>query len=126
MVIAHDLSYGGTGYIYEAHSGLIDVASSQPIPGVLPQLRAPLPNPFNPSVAVRYDLPNAVTSARLAVLDPAGRLVRTLIDGPLPAGPGSVTWDGYNDQATAAASGIYYFRLEADGDIRTTSAALVR
>ncbi len=126
MVVAHNLYYGPTNYTYEAFSGLIDVASSEPAAGLQPQLQAPLPNPFISTVSVQYDLPRAVTAARLKVLDPAGRLVRTLVSGPLPAGPSSVTWDGRNDQAGVVASGIYYFRLVTDENVQTTRAVLLR
>ena len=44
------------------------------------------PNPFNPRTTISYDLPSGDSSehVRLVVLDVAGRVVRTLVDGNQP------------------------------------------
>jgi hypothetical protein len=52
---------------------------------------------------------------------------RTLHDGPLAAGAGSVSWNGVTENGVSAPSGIYFFRLETGvGEATTTRAALVR
>jgi len=49
------------------------------------------------------------------VFDVAGRLVATLVDGPQPAGPGSADWDGRDARGAAVSSGVYIYRITADG-----------
>ncbi len=89
------------------------------------RLHAPVPNPFNPAVQVRFELAHE-GRMRLAVYDLQGRLVRSLVDGPGSAGPGSVRWDGRDGRGRPVASGLYFFRLDAAGAKRTTKAVLLR
>ena len=70
------------------------------------------PNPFNPRTNIRFDLPGA-SSVRLTIHGVDGRLVRTLIDEPTPAGRHHVTWDGTDDRGNGVATGVYYYRLRA-------------
>lgn len=53
----------------------------------------------------------------LAVYDLKGRLVRTLVDGVLPAGPDEAVWDGRTDAGREAASGAYFYRLKTEKGI---------
>ena len=77
-------------------------------------LHANYPNPFNPSTKFSFTLLYA-DQVELTVFDPQGRLVRTLIDGLVPAGDTSVTWDGRDDAGQALPSGVYLYRLRAAG-----------
>jgi hypothetical protein len=78
-----------------------------------PSLEA-LPNPFRPSVRILYTLP-AEQAAQLAVLDPAGRRIRTLAGGVQDSGRHEVTWDGSTDDGHRAPTGIYYAILSTAG-----------
>jgi len=52
----------------------------------------------------------------LRVYDVAGRLVRTLLDEERLAGRNQrVTWNGLDDQNRRVSSGVYFYRLEAEG-----------
>ena len=77
-------------------------------------LHANYPNPFNPTTKFSFTLLYA-DQVELTVFDPQGRLVRTLIDGLVPAGDTSVTWDGRDDAGQALPSGVYLYRLRAAG-----------
>lgn len=83
------------------------------------------PNPFNPRTTVRFSLARGL-DVRLDLHDAAGRLVAVLADGPYPAGEHGVDWDGRDRQGRAAASGTYYARLRAGGEMGTVSLTLVR
>ena len=52
--------------------------------------------------------------------------VRTLLDGAQPAGRGSVTWDGMSDAGERATSGVYFYRLSAQGETRTDKMLLLK
>jgi outer membrane protein assembly factor BamB len=77
------------------------------------------PNPFNPATAIAFDVGPAGTHLQpvsLRIYDAAGRFVRTLVDSPLAPGHHVARWDGRNDAADPAASGVYFCRLEAGGE----------
>jgi hypothetical protein len=71
------------------------------------------PNPSRNGAQVRFDLPRAA-KVRLTVLDLHGRVVGVLADGELPAGRHDLRWDG-RTKLGAAAAGVYFIELEAEG-----------
>ena len=76
------------------------------------------PNPFNPHTSIPFTLA-AADAVRLQVYDLRGRLVRTLWDGPLAAGPHRLDWDGRNAAGRPVASGVYLYRLEVGGQVHS-------
>jgi hypothetical protein len=70
------------------------------------------PNPFRPATTIDFSLA-ADGRAIVRVYDAAGRVVRTLVDSALKAGPHAVVWDGFTDDGTRAASGVYFVRMES-------------
>jgi hypothetical protein len=85
----------------------------------------PAPNPFVKSTTLRFDLPRT-ESVALAVYDPSGRRVATILDGLLPAGSHAFVWDGRDDTGRPAASGAYIARLAAGREISRSHLVLVR
>ncbi len=89
-------------------------------------LEEAFPNPFNADSILRFQLPGA-GRVQLMVYNALGQRVRHLLAGePLSAGIHQVRWDGRNDAGDAAASGVYYARLEALGERRMRSLVLLR
>lgn len=83
------------------------------------------PNPFNPRTEIVFSMPQQAP-VRLAVFDTQGRLQKTLLSGTsLGAGEHRVAWDGRDRTGSRAASGIYFYRLEAVGEVRTGRMVLV-
>ncbi len=78
------------------------------------------PNPFNPSTAIRFTL-DAGRQTRLSVYDLLGREVAVLVNGTLPAGAHTVTFDASN-----LPSGVYMYKLEAGGQSMTKRMTLVK
>ena len=76
------------------------------------------PNPFNPTTTLRYALASTA-SVRLAVFSLDGRLIRTLIEGKVPAGEHQTVWDGRDEEGNVVPSGVYYYRLQA-GEVTET------
>ncbi|MBZ0267429.1 T9SS type A sorting domain-containing protein [bacterium] len=89
-----------------------------------PGLRAG-PNPFRTGTTMSFDVARPATGI-LAVHDASGRLVRTLVDGSLPAGTHHVRWDGRDRTGRRAATGVYYVRLQADAVRATEKVVLLR
>jgi hypothetical protein len=69
-----------------------------------------LPNPFGEETGIAYTLP-AKSDVLLQVFNVAGKLVRTLVDGPQPAGRWNVGWDGADENGQAVSNGVYFYRL---------------
>jgi len=78
------------------------------------------PNPFNPSTTIRYELPRS-GSVRLWVYDVMGREVEMLVNETQAAGIYEAVWDG-----TRFASGVYFYRLTAEGFRETRMMLLIR
>jgi len=82
----------------------------QPVTTARLLLAAPNPNPSSATTQLDFALPSAA-SAELTVFDAAGRRVATLVQGDLPAGRHSATWDGRAASGERAAAGLYFARL---------------
>ncbi len=107
----------------------IDISSTGGATDVPAGLRLALepnyPNPFNPKTTISFtlDRPGPVT---LRIYDPRGRVVRTLVRGDLEAGPRRVEWFGDDDRGARVASGVYFYRLEAGGQVLQRKMTLVK
>ena len=84
------------------------------------------PNPFNPATTIRLVVPDGGARVTLRVYDVEGRLIRTLIDGHRPSGPDAVVWDGSDAAGNPAATGLYFYRLEAPGFAQTRKMVLLK
>jgi hypothetical protein len=79
-----------------------------------------LPNPFNPTTAISYQL-SANSYVSLLIYNTAGRLVATLVDGWREAGTQEVTFDG-----SGLPSGIYFAKLAAGDFHQVQKLALIK
>jgi hypothetical protein len=77
------------------------------------------PNPLNPQATLKFST-TGDGFARVRVFDLNGRLVRTLLDSSqLPAGDHEVVIDGRGRNGERLASGVYFYRIEAqEGSIQ--------
>ncbi|MFQ5599373.1 MAG: FlgD immunoglobulin-like domain containing protein [Candidatus Krumholzibacteriia bacterium] len=84
-----------------------------------------IPNPYNPSTTLRFDLP-ARGFVDLSIYDVSGRLVRTLVRTTLDPGSHEVVWDGRGNGGEPSASGVYLYRLVTAGDAHARKMVLLR
>jgi len=78
------------------------------------------PNPFNPSTSIKFTIPRQV-GVSLKIYDILGREVATLLDEVKAPGTYSVTWD-----ASALASGVYFYRIKAGDFMQAKKMMLVK
>ena len=78
-------------------------------------LGANIPNPFNPTTSISFDLSERC-DVKLDVYNMLGKRVATLEDGEMSAGRYSVVWDGRDDSGRSVPTGIYLYRIEAGMD----------
>jgi hypothetical protein len=93
----------------------LGVIAGAPAAGAALRLDPGTPNPFSDQTIIRFELASARSTARLAVYDAQGRLVRTMFAGPGAAARRTLTWDGRDDRGVRQSSGAYYLLLESDG-----------
>ena len=79
------------------------------------KLRNPCPNPFNPATTIAYTLAGR-SWVTIRIHDLTGRVVTTLVDGEVEAGPHAIVWNGTTDSGERAASGVYFVKMEGSGD----------
>ncbi|MBN2104001.1 PKD domain-containing protein [bacterium] len=95
---------------------MIHVGSTQ----VAAQLKCPqqfhlhpnAPNPFNPATQIIFDLPQS-EQVKITVFDLCGHRIAVLKEGLCSAGRHSVAWNGFDDNGSAVASGMYVIVMEA-------------
>ncbi len=78
------------------------------------QLMQNYPNPFNPATTIQFSLPSR-TAVKLEVLDILGRHVLTLADRVYEVGDHVVDWNGRDSSGRIVPSGVYLYRMKADG-----------
>jgi flagellar hook assembly protein FlgD len=87
---------------------------SDDAPVYITRLEHARPNPFNPTTTIEFSVATE-GHVTIRVFDAAGRVVRTLEDGHVTAGPHTTVWDGTTDSGERVASGVYFVRMEAAG-----------
>ncbi len=83
------------------------------------------PNPFNPATTIEFEIAEPGI-ASLRVYDVSGRMIRNLVDGPLPAGMHEVMWNGRDENGAMVTSGVYFYRLSAGEIVQTRKMVLLR
>ena len=109
-IIFVGLSYADSKYsVYRSTSAMVEPINI--IGDGSTQLLENYPNPFNPTTVISYQLRQA-SPVTLKVFDIMGREVVTLVNGFQGQGIYNVTFNAYQ---YGIASGIYFYKLNADG-----------
>ena len=121
------LEVTGTPQGYQPSAGVLGARHApvgEPEVGVRSfRLAGGIPNPFNASTRVLFELPRPQT-VLLEVFDMQGRLVRTL-ESRFEAGVHSLVWDRRTTSGSLAPRGVYPIRVTA-GDERANGRLTVR
>jgi hypothetical protein len=114
------LTFDPNDWLLEQHS--TRVAVNEGTGAVRARLLAVAPNPGRGRAVFTFVLP-APAGAQVSVFDGAGRQVRQLCTGPLPAGRHRLEWDRCDAQGNRLGAGVYTVRFESGQDC--SSARLV-
>lgn len=90
------------------------------------QLFANQPNPFNPRTLIRFAFAGEESQVSLKIYNAAGRMVRTLEEGPFSAGQYQSEWDGRDNGGRAVTSGVYFYQLKLSGETLTRTMTLLK
>jgi len=114
---------GEDGHLLQCQPITTSVGDPSAVPRVV--LHANVPNPFNPTTTIVYELqqPEVV---RLAVYDITGRHVRTLVEATATAGRHTVRWNGHDRNDRPIPSGIYLCRLQTPSVTQTRRLVCIR
>jgi hypothetical protein len=83
------------------------------------------PNPFNPETRISYSIPEPAY-VKVNIYDINGILVKTFPERNQPAGRYEIIWDGKSDTGSKVASGVYFYRLQANDFIQTRKMILLK
>ena len=97
------------------------VASVRPL-GMLSQN---YPNPFNPTTNIKFNIPTS-SNVNLSIYNVKGQLVKTLVNDKFAAGEHSVTWNGVDNNNNTVASGVYFYKLDANGSTEMRKMLLMK
>ncbi len=124
-------SYGNKVYLYavERNGKIFRLVDNVEVIGInsisteipkLYSLSQNYPNPFNPLTKIRFSLPHA-GNVRLTVFDALGKEIKLLVNENLQAGIYETDLDAAN-----IPSGVYFYRIEADGYTETKKMILLK
>lgn len=103
-----------------------DAISEQPRTGSTSfSLAGNYPNPFNPETTIEYHL-STTGFVRFEIFNSLGQIQRTLVEQNQVAGTYQVVWDGKNSFGETQTSGIYFYRITANGVSHTHHGVLLR
>lgn len=77
-------------------------------------LKQAAPNPFSQRTTIGYQIPEP-GMVNLSIYNIQGQLVKILVNSVQPAGRYEARWDGRDHIGQKVSSGIYVYRLNADG-----------
>jgi hypothetical protein len=83
------------------------------------------PNPFNPTTAIGFSIPQRM-EVDLTIFDVSGRRVVTLVHRTMPAGCSNVEWNGRDANGRAVSSGVYFYRLRSGSRVQTKKMVLLK
>ncbi len=103
--------------------------SSGALDATFAELGEAFPNPYRPLSHgdIRFSLELRDTQRlKISVFDVSGRRMATIFDDLVLPGTREIAWDGRDSDGSDLASGIYFLRLEAAGEVMTRKMVMLR
>ncbi|MCP4550048.1 MAG: T9SS type A sorting domain-containing protein [bacterium] len=121
-------TYGGLGFTGLAYNGEVEDyevwinGDTSAVDDTVPTrfgLYQNMPNPFNPTTTITYDVPADGGHVCLTIYNVSGQRIDTLIEEHRTAGHYQVEWSARGADGRQLPSGVYFYRLQA-GDVDMT------
>lgn len=114
-----------SGHAVEAENKLVVTFSS-----LKSKLHQNYPNPFNPETWIPFSLAKS-GNVKIRIYNSVGKVIRTLDMGYKSPGTyiskeKSAYWDGKNEEGEEATSDVYFYAIDAGGDICLRKMTLIR
>jgi hypothetical protein len=110
----------GAGFWYSSAGLITSVEQKSTNVPTEYRLEQNYPNPFNPQTTIEFAVPRP-SQVTLKIYDLLGREVATLVDEKLEPGEYKVTFD-----AGGLASGVYVYRIRAEGFVKSRKLMLLK
>ncbi|MCL2065106.1 MAG: carboxypeptidase regulatory-like domain-containing protein [Candidatus Cloacimonetes bacterium] len=78
------------------------------------ELTGNFPNPFNPATTIQFDIKEEGL-VRIDIFNIRGQRVHTLVNDYKTTGRYKIDWYGVDDNGREVASGVYFYRMQAEG-----------
>jgi hypothetical protein len=108
------------GWIEPYLSGVEETPAADPI-----EFAVVGANPVVGHSAVRFGLPKA-TNVSLRVFSTSGALVRTLVDGQVPAGPNTAIWNLQDNAGKQVGNGLYLYELNVGSQVAHAKVSVLK
>ena len=72
------------------------------------------PNPFNPTTTIGFDVPKS-SNISIKVYNIQGQEIRSLVNKNYSPGRYEISWNARTNSGQLVPSGIYFYKIEADG-----------
>lgn len=82
------------------------------------------PNPFNPATTIEFSIQND-SMIELSIFNIKGQKIKTLLKNKFTKGSHSIIWNGDDENNKPIASGIYYSKLNVNGEIEAVKKCLL-
>lgn len=83
------------------------------------------PNPFNPSTTINFSLLQPC-GVELSIYNVKGQKIKQLVSEQLSASQHSVVWNGDDENSKNVGSGVYFYKLETDNELKIKKAIIVK
>jgi len=100
-------------------------ADNPTMPAISSMLKQNFPNPFNPETTISFNLP-VRGNANLSIYNAKGQLVKTLLNGMVNAGDHRLVWSGIDNYSNPVSTGMYFYKLTANGRTETRKMMLIK
>ncbi len=102
--------------------GLDDDLSSLPM---VFSLKQNYPNPFNPETNIDFSIP-VNSDVRLEIYNVLGKKINTLLNKQTSPGLYRIQWNGRDFNGLSVPTGIYFYKLEAEGFTSTKKMLMIK
>lgn len=83
------------------------------------------PNPFKNCTTIKYSLAKD-SDVKLDIYNAKGQLVKNLAQGKAKAGVNTLTWNGVDTNGKKVSTGLYFYKLQSEGQTLTKKLLLIK
>lgn len=83
------------------------------------------PNPFNPETTIQFELGHEGKTT-VEIYNAKGQRVKTIMNEFLSSGMHSTVWNGLNSNGKRVSSGIYFYQIECNNQVKTKKMIMIK
>ena len=83
------------------------------------------PNPFNPTTKIDFAVPRS-SHVSIKIYDVTGREIKSLVNQKMTPGKYTVDWNGIDNNGLQIATGVYFYRFVASGNVFVKKMVMIK